>query len=214
MHSPKNRPARITNLVDQFAHTADGMFAVNPQHRIIDWNKTAETLLGYSAEEVLGRCCYDVIQGRDGNGLSQCSESCPHFEQGKKLRWVRHVDLQSRSKSGQDVWISITTVSIVSARRKLSALVHLFRDIQSPKALPTSEAGQVSPSSVDVPNPLSRRELTVLRLLAECISTKEIGAQLFISPKTVKNHAESIMRKLHVHSRLEAVLVATRHHWI
>jgi len=211
---PQNCPEPIAKLLDQFAHTADGMFAVNPQHRIIAWNKAAETLLGYSAEEVVGRCCYEVIQGRDGNGSLQCSESCPHFEQGKKLRWVRHVDLQSRSKSGQDVWISITTVSIVSAQRKLSALVHLFRDVQSPQALPTSEAGRESPSSVDASSPLSRRELTVLRLLAESLGIKEIGEQLFISPKTVKNHTDSILRKLQVHSRLAAVLVATRQHWI
>ncbi|MBI4460987.1 MAG: response regulator transcription factor [Acidobacteria bacterium] len=121
------------------------------------------------------------------------------------------MDVQSRSKSGQDVWISITTVSILSPRRKLAALVHLFRNLDRTQALPPSKAGLDSPSSVDVSSPLSRRELTVLRLLAEGLGTKEIGARLFISPKTVKNHSESILRKLQVHSRLEAVLWALHH---
>ena len=193
------------------------MFAVDPQQRIIAWNQAAEVLLGYSAEEVVGRCCYDVIQGRDCNGGLQCSAHCPHFEQGKRLPWVRHMDLQSRSKSGQDIWISVTTVSIVSPRRKLSALVHLFRqaDATDPANVPLAGLKPSSPGEMAgqengsaSPFPLSNREMEVLTLMDEGLSTKEIAAKLFISPNTVRNHVENILRKLKVHTRLEAILWA------
>lgn len=53
--------------------------------------------------------------------------------------------------------------------------------------------------------PLTGRELDVLRLLAEDLSNLEIGRRLFISVPTVKSHTRSIYGKLGVHSREEAV---------
>ncbi len=52
---------------------------------------------------------------------------------------------------------------------------------------------------------LSPREVEVLQLLADGSTTAEIAAALFVSTNTVRNHISSIIRKLGVHSRLEAV---------
>jgi DNA-binding NarL/FixJ family response regulator len=52
---------------------------------------------------------------------------------------------------------------------------------------------------------LTRRELDVLRLLAEGNSNKAIAGQLVISPGTVKFHVNSILRKLRAANRAEAV---------
>ena len=57
---------------------------------------------------------------------------------------------------------------------------------------------------------LSRRELQVLRLLAGGRDNVEIGRELVISPKTVKNHISSILAKLHVENRVQAALLAVR----
>ncbi len=57
---------------------------------------------------------------------------------------------------------------------------------------------------------LTPREEQVLRLLAEGRSPKEIGEQLFISPKTVENHRANIMEKLDLHSTLELIRYAVR----
>ena len=51
----------------------------------------------------------------------------------------------------------------------------------------------------------SEAELAVLRLLATDLSVREIGAQLFLSPNTVRSHVRSIYRKLGVGSREDAV---------
>jgi LuxR family maltose regulon positive regulatory protein len=53
--------------------------------------------------------------------------------------------------------------------------------------------------------PLSERELEVLRLLAAGLSNREIGAELFLAVGTVKKHTSNIYGKLNVHRRTQAV---------
>ncbi len=59
-------------------------------------------------------------------------------------------------------------------------------------------------------DPLTRRELEVLRLLAAGLSDREIAQELTISLSTAKSHAHNIYRKLDVDSRTQAVAQARR----
>jgi two-component system NarL family response regulator len=62
-----------------------------------------------------------------------------------------------------------------------------------------------------VPTPrLTDRELEVLKLVAQGMSNREIAGELYISENTVKNHVRNILEKLHLHSRMEAVVYAVR----
>ncbi|HEX9530217.1 MAG TPA: response regulator transcription factor [Acidimicrobiales bacterium] len=57
---------------------------------------------------------------------------------------------------------------------------------------------------------LTSRELEVLKLVAKGMSNREIADELFISENTVKNHVRNILEKLHLHSRMQAVMYAVR----
>jgi two-component system NarL family response regulator len=57
---------------------------------------------------------------------------------------------------------------------------------------------------------LTDRELEVLRLVAQGMSNREVAEELYISENTVKNHVRNILEKLHLHSRMEAVVYAVR----
>lgn len=57
---------------------------------------------------------------------------------------------------------------------------------------------------------LTRRELEVLKLLAEGLYNKEIAYKLSISEKTVKNHVSSIFKKIGVFDRTQAAVYAIR----
>jgi DNA-binding CsgD family transcriptional regulator len=61
---------------------------------------------------------------------------------------------------------------------------------------------------------LSERELEILKLLATGLSNKEIAAQLFLSPNTVKVHLRNIFAKLGVQSRTEATLIAIQRSYV
>ena len=52
--------------------------------------------------------------------------------------------------------------------------------------------------------------LEVLKLVARGMSNREVAEQLYISENTVKNHMRNILEKLHLHSRMEAVMYAIR----
>ena len=74
--------------------------------------------------------------------------------------------------------------------------------------LARSEAAGISPE------PLTERELEVLRLTAKGHTNKAIGAQLSISDRTVQGHLAKIYDKLHAGSRTEAVMRAVSFGWI
>lgn len=57
-------------------------------------------------------------------------------------------------------------------------------------------------------DPLTRRELDVLALLARGHSNAQIAERLVVSPHTVRTHVQNILRKLGVHSKLGAVALA------
>ena len=57
---------------------------------------------------------------------------------------------------------------------------------------------------------LSKREMEVLRLIAEGLSNAAIGEALFISEKTVKSHVGNILGKLHLADRTQAAVLAWR----
>ena len=57
----------------------------------------------------------------------------------------------------------------------------------------------------DVENPLTDRESQVLELVAEGKTTKEIAAELFLSAGTVRNYISTILDKLNVGNRIEAI---------
>ncbi|GGG13131.1 transcriptional regulatory protein DegU [Lysinibacillus alkalisoli] len=61
---------------------------------------------------------------------------------------------------------------------------------------------------------LTKRECEVLQLLTDGQSNRTIGETLFISEKTVKNHVSSILQKMAVSDRTQAVVTAIKNGWV
>lgn len=66
------------------------------------------------------------------------------------------------------------------------------------------------PNQPDIPEPLSDRELEVLRLIAEGLSNQDIADRLVISERTARNHVGNILAKLQLANRTQAALFAIR----
>jgi two-component system response regulator DegU len=61
---------------------------------------------------------------------------------------------------------------------------------------------------------LTKRECEVLQLLTDGQSNRTIGETLFISEKTVKNHVSSILQKMSVNDRTQAVVTGIKNGWV
>ncbi|WP_337043568.1 response regulator transcription factor [Emticicia sp. 17c] len=77
-------------------------------------------------------------------------------------------------------------------------------------AIKETEAQYLSPQSFN----LSKREIEILEKIASGLSYTQIADRLFISARTTRKHTENIYRKLHVHSKLEAIQMAQKNKWI
>jgi predicted ATPase/DNA-binding CsgD family transcriptional regulator len=79
----------------------------------------------------------------------------------------------------------------------------MSRDSAVRLALGESDQGEVEARAGIAPGPLAKREVEVAQLIAEGLSNKRIGAQLFISEATVATHVRNIMNKLGINSRAQ-----------
>jgi DNA-binding NarL/FixJ family response regulator len=95
---------------------------------------------------------------------------------------------------------------LTEAIRCVAAGQTIIRPAVTEHALKRLEENPTEFESFESPDPLTKRELEVLRLMAGGYSNREIGDALGASEGTVKNHITSILSKLGVRDRVRAVL--------
>jgi PAS domain S-box-containing protein len=218
-----------TPPVDVYARTADGVYAVDSRQHIMYWSPSAQQILGWKPNEVVGQRCYDVISGGDYEGQRFCRRNCPTITAARKAKPVGNYDVFSHRKDGSSVWLNISIILPPEGGRNGICAVHVFRDVSERRRseqlaqitretvarFSAGEEGQLETKPYPPPGPaLTQRELEVLRLLASGVPTEDIAAALGVSRSTARNHIESILAKLGVHTRLQAVVYASRHRLI
>jgi DNA-binding NarL/FixJ family response regulator len=111
---------------------------------------------------------------------------------GARGYFLKDVSLERLTDGIREVARGGSIIRPVITERVLKGLEHVRRDFDS-----------LSP-----PDPLTRREVEILRLMAGGYSNREIAEALGTAEGTVKNHASSILSKLGVRDRTRAVLKA------
>jgi len=219
----------MDNLFQALANAADGAFVVNEDQHILYWNDAAQELLGYTAAKVVGQACYETIRSCDEKGQPFCGCHCPVITAALDGQTVATYDVAAQTQSGEIRWINISILTVFPQDDDSGPLVvHLFRDATQKKQNEQFIRRMFAPEGPAMPAPLIRpasstgslaellteREREVLALLAHGLSTGAIARSLSISSATVRNHVQSILNKLHVHSRLEAVTYALDHNLV
>ena len=216
-----------SDLLELFAKAQDGVYAVDMNQRVVFWNRGAERILGYRAEEILGKRCYQVFAGVSEKEAQVCTNNCFVILWARKGIVAPAQTIRTQTKDGQSKWLNITHVLLPAAKRELSILVHILNDVteaMEAKRL-VQRVGRILAKAPQVPisaylpalevrdgvETLSPRELEVLRLLASGLGTTAIAETLVVSQTTVRNHIQHILSKLGVHNRLEAVAASSRH---
>jgi PAS domain S-box-containing protein len=199
------------------------MFAASPALEIVQWNAGAEALTGFTAGEVLGRRCWEVLRCDGATRRIHCR--CAARAGAAAGEPTPAFDDEIVTKSGARLWVSVTTVLAaregappvrvhllreLRRQRRLEALLHQVLSAASELASPALPGGERGPSPLGAaPHAITSREREVVRLLAMGSSTAEIAARLGITRRTARNHIQNVLCKLRVNSRLEAVAWAS-----
>jgi PAS domain S-box-containing protein len=200
--------------------TADAAWTVTEEGEICSWNQAAERMLGHRASEAVGSTCHDLLDGTGSLGTKVCTAGASAQQCAAQHCEVPDFDLQVRTKSGQRLWVNVSTLIFDEPRLNRKLIVHLARDISHHKkneeilAKILEASRELMAASVDSGNapvaPLSEQERRILRLFAKGTNSEAIAKELEITVPTLRNHLHSINEKLRTHNRLEAVIHAMR----
>jgi len=119
-------------------------------------------------------------------------------------------------RAGAKGWLlkDVSLERLTDAIRTLANGGTCIEPVITERIMRALERSNVAFESADLPEPLTDREKTILRLLAGGYSNREISQLLNISDGTVKNHISSVLAKLGVRDRTRAVLKAIDHGFI
>jgi len=176
----------------------DPMIVFGADLRLLAWNEQAAELLGPDLEEA-GRYCWEVVGGVDARGSIVCHEGCAIARALRSGRPVPETQLLVRGPGGRRL-VNMATLS--ASCNGEAVFVHVLQ----PEVHRPPEDGERGGGG----SGLTHRQLEVLGLLAEGLSTNAIAARLTVSHTTVRNHIRSLLGRLGCHSRLEAVAEARR----
>jgi DNA-binding CsgD family transcriptional regulator len=184
--------------------TGDPAFAVDRNGVIVLWNDASEQAFGYPVSEALGRKCWELLCGHDINGNRYCFENCPLIEMAFLHEPVHTFHSSFGTSSHEEKQFSVSCLAIFDNPGD-EMLLHICHPEQaSPEGIV-----QHSPPGTH-PDALSHREVEILALLAERVSTRDIAVKLTISVRTVRTHIQHLMYKLRVHKRRDAVIKGKR----
>jgi PAS domain S-box-containing protein len=188
--------------------TGDAAFTIDRNGVIISWNAAAEKEFGYPASEVIGRRCWQLLAGRDSFDNRYCCEKCPLMEMAVRNESVHSTEIEFRTANDGRKKFKLSCIAL-SGYPGDGLLMHICH-----KPIETTEiahnTGKHKSNGDFQPAGLTKRELQVLELMAEGNTTREIASIMCISQATARNHIQHTLDKLHVHSRLEAVVVGQR----
>ena len=184
--------------------TSNAAFAIDRSGVIVLWNSAAEKTFGFSADVALGQSCWKLLAGKDAYGNHYCNKHCSVKKMAFRHTPANTFKASYKTASGERKQFTISSVTIFdnNGGEQLLHICHpekrIMEDINNslePNNLTNCHNGSLTP-----------REIEILALLADGLNTHEIASRLGISVATVRNHIHHVLHKLHVHSRLEAVL--------
>lgn len=188
--------------------TGDAAFAVDRKGVIVQWNPAAEKTFGFPATEALQQKCWRLLGGKDTYSNKYCCKFCPLREMAFQHEAVNGFDASFKTASAGRKQFSISCVTVFDESDN-GVLLHVCHpQTETAKRGNNNVTSKSSAKNKGVT--LSQRETEVLKLLADEKSTRQMASLMGISPATVRNHIFNTLRKLRVHTRLEAVLSGNR----
>jgi len=205
-----NRPIishkEIVGKLSTSFESSEAAYAVDRDGVIVMWNLAAEKAFGYPASEALGQRCWKLMGGKDIFGNRCCGKRCSHREMAFQHEPVNGFKAVYKTAIGNCQQFKVSCLTVFDPGGA-ELLLHFCRPDKGNQVNTVNHVKSWTSRSSHA-GVLTWREIQILTLLAEGISTREIASTLFISASTVRNHIQNVLHKLDVHTRLEAVMLS------
>jgi len=183
--------------------SGDALFTFDAELRILSWNLPAEELTGVPASEAIGRLCWEILGGREGDGATVCHAGCSYGRLAREGWPVPCHDLTIRTAGGRRR-VAVSTIALRGREEPLFAHV-LLAGAEAPEEEP------ISPAAASDPAPeLTPRQREILQRLSDGQPAKLIARDLGLAEATVRNHIRAVLLELGCHSQLAAVAKGRR----
>ena len=206
-------------LGNVFEQSTDAVFGINTAGVIQFSNHSFQKLMGYSASQLRGTQCAEVLCGTNLCGQEFCGPHCPIPKTVTGQPSISDFDLVVRRADGDSMLVNIGISYISPQLREHNTQVDVFFSMR--QVHPRRMIQRIAMSSVEKQvahdnnsnhyDRLSAREREVLNLAAGGMTTSQIAVHLSISTLTVRTHFKNIYPKLGVNTRTEAVIYAMQH---
>jgi diguanylate cyclase (GGDEF)-like protein/PAS domain S-box-containing protein len=147
---------------------ADGVYFVDTDRRITYWNRGAENISGYSAREVVGRCCREnLLVHTDNEGCQLCLHGCPllgMFNDGIN----RQAEVFLKHRNGHRVPVSVRVAPILDSEGHVIGGVEVFSENSSKLAALEKAAAMEQLALIDALTSTGNRRCTERALREAC----------------------------------------------
>lgn len=192
---------RISNVLFS---TGEPAYAVDRDGIIRAWNRAAEKVLGYSQSQAVNSRCWELVAGQDLFGNRYCCKGCPLREMAFNHKSINSNEMRFETADKKLRRFRITRL-LVACDAECELLVHLCRPCDEPGDGSEKIIAKGKAVMFNRDGTLTNREMEILALLSDGKSTRQMAAELSLSPATVRNHIQKIFKKLDIHNRVAAV---------
>jgi diguanylate cyclase (GGDEF)-like protein/PAS domain S-box-containing protein len=156
-------------------HISDGLYMVDLRRKIIYWNKPAEEITGYSAQQVVGHACWEnILVHVDQHGQGLCQAMCPLAATIKDgIHRDAQVFLHHRDGHRVPVWVRTSRLQDLSG--KVIGGAELFTDLSATSAIANRIKELEKISLIDELTQLANRRYMEMELQGRFAEMKRYG---------------------------------------
>jgi DNA-binding CsgD family transcriptional regulator len=213
----------VLNL-NQIIELARGpALATDSDNRIVAWNQAASVLFAFDEKRgsIAGKRLHELVSISDVFGNPYRNDAQPFWELATQGEPTNTFEIKLLQPEGESRRLSVAAVVVLGPGESEYGVIYLLRPLHRRRRADEAierilsmlqdhvRSTHSSDDGVDEPEPeLTRREVEVLRLLAQGNSSYEIARTLNVSVHTVRTHVQHVLHKRGAHSKLEAVAKA------
>lgn len=192
------------------------VLAIDADGHVQYYNRAAGELAGCEPGEWIGRPCWRFFRLKDREGAPFCGRDCPAMRAAREGVAPHVLPVVFQRPAREPVRLTLLSFPVPPPRNGRWAMLHLVQRVTDqpvetslfPDRRTIVESPPAAPAQFDRRlERLTRREREILDALAEGREVQEIADRSGISILTARNHIQHILRKLHLHRQVDAILM-------